>query len=139
MSDNGRFGEGLRAFLRRSDMGFAIMRHDIRLGLIHATRAYVPGHDAIVANFLSPGSHWQTVADLIHDAEQTLTAEHDREHTAEAAPGRSGWRRLPPSRSSQPYATSNGCQITYRRNSEPPASKPADGFALNGKWPMTDP
>jgi len=69
VSDNGRFGEGLRAFLRRGDMGFAIMRHDIRLGLIRATTAYVPGHDAIVANFLSPGSHWQTVADLIHEAE----------------------------------------------------------------------
>ena len=42
VSDNGRFGEGLRAVLRRGNMGFAIMRHDIRLGLIRATRAYVP-------------------------------------------------------------------------------------------------
>lgn len=84
VSDNGRFGEGLRAFLRRGDMGFAIMRHDIRLGLIRATRAYVPGHDAIVANFLSPGSHWQAVADLIHASEPALIAEHDREHGAGA-------------------------------------------------------
>jgi hypothetical protein len=87
VSDNGRFGEGLRAILRRGDMGFAIMRHDIRLGLIRATRAYVLGHDAIVANFLSPGSHWRTVADLIHDAEPALAAEHDREHATGAAPG----------------------------------------------------
>ena len=90
VSDNGHFREGLRAFLRRGDMGFAIMRHDIRLGLIRATRAYVPGHDAIVGNFLSPGSHWQTVADLIHHAEPALTAEHDREHAAGAAPGAPG-------------------------------------------------
>lgn len=90
VSDNGRFGEGLRAFPLQSDMGFAIMRRDIRLALIRATRAYVPGHDGIVANFLSPGSHWQTVADLIHEAEPALTAEHDREHVAEAAPGAPG-------------------------------------------------
>ena len=87
VSDNGRFGEGLRAVLRRGNMGFAIMRHDIRLGLIRATRAYVPGHDAIVANFLSPGSHWRTVADLIRDAELALAAEHDLGHAAGAAPG----------------------------------------------------
>jgi hypothetical protein len=85
--DNGRFGEGLRAVLRRGDLGFAIMRDDIRLALIRATRAYVPGHDAMVANFLSPGSHWRTLADLIHDAEPILAAEHDREHAAGAAPG----------------------------------------------------
>jgi hypothetical protein len=90
VSDNGRFGEGLRAFLRRGDMGFAVMRHDTRLGLIRATRAYVPGHDAIVANFLSAGPHWQTVADFIHDAEPGLTAKHDRERAAGAASGASG-------------------------------------------------
>jgi hypothetical protein len=90
VSDNGRFGEGLRAFLRKSDMGFAIMHHAMRLGLIRATRAYVPGRDVIVANFLSPGSHWHTLADLIHDAEPALTAEHDREHATEAAPDAPG-------------------------------------------------
>jgi len=79
VAEYGRFSKGLRAFLRRGDMGFAIMRLDIRLGLIRATHAYVPGHDAVVANFLAPGSHWRTLADLIRQAEPALVAEHDRQ------------------------------------------------------------
>ena len=84
---NGRFGEGLRASLRRGEMGFVIMRDNVRLGLIRPTRAYVPGHDAVVANFLTPGSHWQTVADLIQEVEPALVAKWEREHAAVTAPG----------------------------------------------------
>jgi hypothetical protein len=86
VADNGRFGGG-RAFLRRSDLGFVIMRGNVRLGLIRATHAYVPGHDAIVANFLLSGPHWPAVADLIREAEPALVAKWEREHAPVTTPG----------------------------------------------------
>ena len=47
------------------------MRGDVRLAIIHATRAQVPHRDVIHANFLKPGPHWQQVADVLHRAEQS--------------------------------------------------------------------
>lgn len=85
MTDNTRFDEGLRAFLRRSERGFAIMRDDAQLATIHATRAEIPHRDVIRANFLTPGPHWQLVADIVHSAEPELLTEWSREQDAKMA------------------------------------------------------
>ncbi len=84
VADNARFGEGLRAFLRRREKGFAIMRGDVRLAMIRATRAQIPHRDVIHGNFLKPGPHWQQVADVVHGAEAELVAEWKQEHEHEA-------------------------------------------------------
>lgn len=86
IEDNARFGEGLRAFLRPSEKAFAIMREDVRLATIHATRSYIPRREIIHANFLKPGIHWQQIADALHGAEAELMAEwkHKQEATAAA-------------------------------------------------------
>ena len=85
MEDNARFGDGLRALLRQHEKGFAIMHGDVRLAIIHATRAQIPHHEVIYANFLMPGPHWQKVADVLHAAEAELMAESKREQEAKAA------------------------------------------------------
>jgi hypothetical protein len=82
IEDNARFGEGLRALLRQREKGFAIMRGDVRLAIIHATRAEVSDHDIVYANFLMPGPHWKQVSDAIQDAEAEPSAVQDREPDA---------------------------------------------------------
>ena len=82
----GRFSGG-RALLRRGELGFVIMRGHVRLGLIRATHAWVPGQDPIAANFLSPGSHWRAVAELIRETEPALVAEWERDHATVNAGG----------------------------------------------------
>lgn len=84
VENNARFGEGLRAFLRRREMGFAIMRGDVRLAIIHATHAQIPHRNVIHGNFLKPGPHWQQVADVLHDAEPQVVAEWKHEQEAKA-------------------------------------------------------
>ena len=82
---NAHFGEGLRAFLRPPEKAFAIMRGEVRLATIHATRAYIPHREVIHANFLKPGTHWQQMADALHSAEAELMAEWERKQEATAA------------------------------------------------------
>ncbi|HUY50599.1 MAG TPA: hypothetical protein VMV92_33645 [Streptosporangiaceae bacterium] len=86
IEDNAHFGEGLRAFLRPHEKAFAIMRGDVRLATIHATRAYIPHREVIHANFLKPGTQWQQIADALHSAEAELMAEwkHKQEETVAA-------------------------------------------------------
>lgn len=85
VEDNARFGDGLRALLRQHERGFAIMRDDVQLAIIHATRAQIPHRGVIYANFLMPGPHWQKVADVLHSAEAELMAEWKREQEAKGA------------------------------------------------------
>jgi hypothetical protein len=85
VTDNGCFGEGLRALLRRREEAFAIMRGSAQLATIHATCAKIPRRDVIRANFLTPGPHWQLVADVVHSAEPELVAEWRRKQDAKAA------------------------------------------------------
>lgn len=98
VADNARFGEGLRAFLRQREKGFAIMRDDVRLATIYPTRAHIPHREVVHANFLMAGAHWQQVADLIGAAEADLVAAWKREQEAKeaaeaaAAAKTEGWR-----------------------------------------------
>jgi hypothetical protein len=83
--DNARFGNGLRTSLRQYERGIAVMRGEIRLAIIHPSRAQVPHQEVIYANFLVPGPHWQQVADVLHNAEPDLVAEWKREQEAKLA------------------------------------------------------
>jgi hypothetical protein len=85
VTDNGCFGEGLRALLRRRERTVAIMRGSAQLATIYATRAKIPHRDVIRANFLTPGPHWHLVADVLHSAEPELVAEWRRKQAAKAA------------------------------------------------------
>ena len=85
VADNARFGEGLRAFLRPHLEGFAIIRGDVRLAIIRATKAEIPHCEIIHGNFLRPGPHWQQVADVVHGAEAELVAQWKREQEAREA------------------------------------------------------
>lgn len=85
IEDNARFGEGLRALLRHREQGFVIMRGDVRLAVIQATRAQIPHHEVIYANFLLAGPHWQQVADILCAAEPELVAEWKREQDSKVA------------------------------------------------------
>src|SRR6266568_4106703 len=85
VTDNARFGEGLRAFLRPRLEGFAIMRDGVQLAIIRATSAEIPHREVIHGNFLKPGPHWQRVADVVHGAEAELVAKWKREQEARAA------------------------------------------------------
>jgi hypothetical protein len=85
VEDNARLGEDLRASLLPRERGFAIMRGDVRLAVIHPAHASIPHRPFIYANFLTPGPHWQQVATVLHDAEAELAAERKREQAARAA------------------------------------------------------
>jgi hypothetical protein len=85
VKDNARFGEGLRVVLQWRERGFAIMRDDVRLAVVHASHAFIPHRKVIYANFLKPGPHWQQVADVLRGAEPELMAEWKREQEAKAA------------------------------------------------------
>jgi hypothetical protein len=92
VADNARFREGLRAFLVLHERGFVFMRYGVRLVLLRPTSAQIPRRDVIYANFLTSGSHWDQVADVLRGAEPELVAEwkHKQEakvtaETAEAA------------------------------------------------------
>ena len=60
------------------------MRGDVRLAVIHPAHAFIPHRPFIYANFLTPGPHWQQVANVLHDAEAELAAEQKREQQARA-------------------------------------------------------
>ncbi len=87
VENNARFDESLRVVLRRHERGFAIMRGDVRLAMIHPTRAQIPHREVIHANFLMPGSHWQQVAEVLYGAELELVAEWKQEQEAKVAAG----------------------------------------------------
>jgi hypothetical protein len=84
VADNARFGDGLRAFFRRHEKAFVVMREGARLATIRATRAEIPHRQVIRANFLRPGPHWQQVADILHRTEPELVALWQRERDAKA-------------------------------------------------------
>jgi hypothetical protein len=85
VAENACFGEGLRAFPRRRERGFAIMRGDVRLATIYASHAEIPHRGVVHANFLMAGPHWQQVADVLHGAEPELVAEWKHQQEAKAA------------------------------------------------------
>jgi hypothetical protein len=87
MEANARFGDGFRALILQRENGFAIMHYDVRLAIIGPSRAQIPNHEVINANFLTPGTHWQQVAEILHDAEPVLVAEWKREQEVKLATG----------------------------------------------------
>ena len=71
VEDNARFSNGLRVVPQWSESGFSIIRDDVQLAIIHPTRAYISDgkviHAKVIhANFMTPGPHWQQVADALH-------------------------------------------------------------------------
>ncbi len=85
VQDNARFADGVRVVLLRRERGFAIMRGDVRLAVIHAARAHIPHREVIRANFLMPGPHWRLLADVVAGAEAELVTEGKRQEEAKAA------------------------------------------------------
>jgi hypothetical protein len=78
VEDNARCVEGVRTVLLPREKGFAIMRGDVPLAIIHAARAQIPHREGIRANFLIPGPLWRVLADVVHGAEGELLAEWER-------------------------------------------------------------
>ena len=85
VEDNARFGEGHRASLRRRERGFAIVRGDVQLAILHPSRARILNGGVVYGNFLKPGPHWQRVADAVHGAEAELRAKRKQEQEARTA------------------------------------------------------
>jgi hypothetical protein len=85
VEDNACFGDSLRLSLLPHAKGFAIMRGDVRLAVIHPTHTFIPHRPFIYANFLTPGPHWRQVANLLHDAEARLVAGSKPKQEANAA------------------------------------------------------
>jgi hypothetical protein len=85
VEDNACFGDSLRLSLLPHAKGFAIMRGDVRLAVIHPTHTFIPHRPFIYANFLTPGPHWRRVANLLHDVEARLVAGSKPEQEANAA------------------------------------------------------
>jgi hypothetical protein len=85
VEDNTCFGEGLRVVLQAREKGFVVIRDDVRLATIHASRAEIPHREAIHANFLVPGPHWRLLAEIVQDTESQLTAERKQEQDARTA------------------------------------------------------
>ena len=81
--ENARFGKSFRGVLRGTE--YVIMRGDVQMGVIHPTHAKIPRREVICANFLTPGPHWQQVADVLHDAELELVAKWKHEQETKAA------------------------------------------------------
>lgn len=102
VEDNACFGDSLRCSLLPHAKGFAIMRGDVRLAVIHPTHTFIPRRPFIYANFLTPGPHWRRVAKLLHNAERRLVAGWKREQEANAADAAveverrrtAAWRRI---------------------------------------------
>jgi hypothetical protein len=85
VEDNACLDDDLRASLLPRERGFAIMRGDVRLAVIHPAHAYIPHRPFIYANFLIPGPHWQQVTNALHDAEAAQAAERKRAQEVSAA------------------------------------------------------
>jgi hypothetical protein len=85
MKDNAHLGNGLRALLRQNERGIVVKRGEIRLAVIHPSRAQIPHQEVIYGNFLVPGPHWRRVANILHRAEPELVAEWEREQEAKRA------------------------------------------------------
>jgi hypothetical protein len=91
VEDNGRFDNSLRISLVPRERGFAVMRGDERLAVIHAAHAFIPHRRFIYANFLTPGPHWQEVAAVLdslkakQEARPKLHREANEERAAASA------------------------------------------------------
>lgn len=79
VADNARFDPGLRIVYAPRERGFAVVRGEVRLAVIHPARAQIPQREAMRANFLIPGEHWRILADVLHDTEGELVAEWKRQ------------------------------------------------------------
>jgi hypothetical protein len=91
VDDYARLGKGLRIIPQWRERGFSVVDGDVQLAIIHPTRAYVSDgkhvHAKVIhANFLTPGPHWQQVANALHRAELELTARWKHGNQAHAAP-----------------------------------------------------
>ena len=84
IADNARFDTGIHVALVPGEKGFAVMRGDTRLAVIHAARAQIPDREGMRANFLIPGEHWQLLAEVVRDTEADLVAEGQRHEEAKA-------------------------------------------------------
>jgi hypothetical protein len=82
IADNARVSVGVRVVFVPRERGFAVMRGDVRLALIQAARAQISHREAMRANFLMPGEHWQLLADVLDDAEGEAIAEWQRQEKA---------------------------------------------------------
>jgi hypothetical protein len=82
IADNARFDADMRVVLLPRERGFAVMRGEVRLAVIQAARAMIPNREGMRANFLIPGEHWRLLADVIHDTEEELVAEWQRQQDA---------------------------------------------------------
>jgi hypothetical protein len=74
------------------------MRGEARLAIIHPTHAQIPHRETIYANFLTPGPHWQQVANVLHDTQPELAAEREHQQrkitvTALLTPAAGGGRK----------------------------------------------
>jgi hypothetical protein len=88
IANNARFGAGVCVVFVPRERGFAVMRGDVQVAVIHAARTQIPHREGMRANFLIRGGHWRLLADVLHDAEGVLEAEWERQGakaTAEAA------------------------------------------------------
>ena len=65
IENNANFGDSICIFIPH-ERGFAIIRDDTRLAVIHEAHAFIPQRPFIYANFLTPGPHWQQVADVLN-------------------------------------------------------------------------
>ena len=84
IAENARFSADVRVVLVPRERGFAVMRGDVRLAVIHAARAQISHREGMRANFLIPGEHWQLLADVLDDAEGEVIAEWKRQEEAKA-------------------------------------------------------
>jgi hypothetical protein len=93
VQDYAQFGKGLHVIPQWSESGFSIVEGDVQLAIIHPTRAYISDgkvtHAKVIhANFLTPGPHWQQVADAFRRAEPELVAGWKHGRKAQATPRR---------------------------------------------------
>ena len=85
VADYAHFGIGLRVIPEWSESRFSIIRDGVQVAIIHPTSAYISDgrniHAKVIhANFLTPGPHWQQVADSLHRAQPELVAGRKHNH-----------------------------------------------------------
>jgi len=85
ITENAYFGEGARVVMVPRESGFAVMRGDVRLVVIHPAQAQIPHREGMRANFLIPGEHWRLLADVVYESEGELIAEWELRGAKEAA------------------------------------------------------
>jgi hypothetical protein len=84
VEDNACFGDDVRASFEQRDKGFVITRGDERLAVLHPAHLHILHRPSIRKNFLTPGVHWQQVADVLRDLEATPDIEVEQKATATA-------------------------------------------------------